>query len=181
MQLLHRGIILENWTERLWNDNSFRVMIPIMENIDDTDRLLLRALQADASESLETLAARASISVNTCWRRVKRLEEAGILQKRVALIDPERVGLGQTVFVAIRTREHSAGWVERFAKAVRAVPEVVEFYRMAGDVDYLLKVQVGSVRDYDRVYRDLISRIDLADVSATFAMECIKNTTELPL
>lgn len=181
MQLLHRGIILENWTERLWNDKSFRVMIPIMENIDDTDRLLLRALQADASESLETLAARASISVNTCWRRVKRLEEAGILQKRVALIDPERVGLGQTVFVAIRTREHSAGWVERFAKAVRAVPEVVEFYRMAGDVDYLLKVQVGSVRDYDRVYRDLISRIDLADVSATFAMECIKNTTELPL
>lgn len=181
MQLLHRGIILENWTERLWNDKSFRVTIPIMENIDDTDRLLLRALQADASESLETLAARASISVNTCWRRVKRLEEAGILQKRVALIDPERVGLGQTVFVAIRTREHSAGWVERFAKAVRAVPEVVEFYRMAGDVDYLLKVQVGSVRDYDRVYRDLISRIDLADVSATFAMECIKNTTELPL
>lgn len=152
-----------------------------MENIDDTDRMLLRALQADASESLETLAAHASISVNTCWRRVKRLEEAGILQKRVALIDPERVGLGQTVFVAIRTREHSAGWVERFAKAVRAIPEVVEFYRMAGDVDYLLKVQVGSVQDYDRVYRDLISRIDLADVSATFAMECIKNTTELPL
>ena len=152
-----------------------------MEKIDDTDRMLLRALQADASESLETLAARASISVNTCWRRVKRLEEAGILQKRVALIDPERVGLGQTVFVAIRTREHSAGWVERFTKAVRAIPEVVEFYRMAGDVDYLLKVQVGSVQDYDRVYRDLISRIDLADVSATFAMECIKNTTELPL
>ena len=181
MQPLHRGIILENWTGRLWSGKNFRVIIPIMENIDDTDRLLLRALQADASESLETLAARASISVNTCWRRVKRLEEAGILQKRVALIDPERVGLGQTVFVAIRTREHSAGWVERFAKAVRAVPEVVEFYRMAGDVDYLLKVQVGSVRDYDRVYRDLISRIDLADVSATFAMECIKNTTELPL
>ncbi|MEX1251656.1 MAG: Lrp/AsnC family transcriptional regulator [Hyphomonas sp.] len=152
-----------------------------MKNVDYTDRLLLRALQADASESLETLAARASISVNTCWRRVKRLEEAGIVQKRVALIDPERVGLGQTVFVAIRTREHSAGWVERFAKAVRAIPEVVEFYRMAGDVDYLLKVQVASVQDYDRVYRTLISRIDLADVSATFAMECIKNTTELPL
>jgi Lrp/AsnC family transcriptional regulator len=152
-----------------------------MENIDDTDRLILRALQADASTSLESLAAAASISVNTCWRRVKRLEEAGVLVRRVALVDPESVGLGQTVFVAIRTREHSADWVERFAKAVRSLPEVVEFYRMAGDVDYLLKVQVGSVKDYDRVYRALISRIDLADVSATFAMECIKNTTELPL
>jgi Lrp/AsnC family transcriptional regulator len=123
----------------------------------------------------------ASISVNTCWRRVKRLEEAGVLMRRVALVDPESVGLGQTVFVAIRTREHSADWVERFAKAVRSLPEVVEFYRMAGDVDYLLKIQVGSVKEYDRVYRALISRIDLADVSATFAMECIKNTTELPL
>lgn len=152
-----------------------------MVNIDDTDRLLLRALQADAGTSLESLAAAASISVNTCWRRVKRLEEAGILLRRVALVDPDRVGLGQTVFVAIRTREHSAGWVERFAKAVRSLPEVVEFYRMAGDVDYLLKIQVGSVQEYDRVYRTLISRIELADVSATFAMECIKNTTELPL
>ena len=150
------------------------------ENIDETDRLILRALQSDASESLEALAARASISVNTCWRRVKRLEESGLLMRRVALVDPEKAGLGQTVFVAIRTRDHSA-WLERFAKTVRAIPEVVEFYRMAGDVDYLLKVQVASVRDYDRVYRQLITRIDLADVSATFAMECIKNTTELPL
>ncbi len=152
-----------------------------MENLDETDRLLLRALQADAGESLESLAAQANISVNTCWRRVKRLEEGGILLRRVALVDPDKVGLGQTVFVAIRTREHSAAWLERFAKAVRSLPEVVEFYRMAGDVDYLLKVQVASVQDYDRVYRQLISRIDLADVSATFAMECIKNTTELPL
>src|SRR3990167_9385526 len=110
-----------------------------MENIDDTDRLILRALQADASTSLESLAAAASISVNTCWRRVKRLEEAGDLLRRVGLVDPESVGLGQTVFVAIRTREHSADWVERFAKGVRSLPEVVEFYRMAGDVDYLLK------------------------------------------
>lgn len=152
-----------------------------MENIDDTDRFLLRGLQVDASTSLESLAAGASISLNTCWRRVKRLEETGVLMRRVALVDPEKAGLGQTVFVAIRTREHSAAWLERFAAAVRAIPEVVEFYRMAGDVDYLLKVQVASVKDYDRVYRSLISRIDLADVSATFAMECIKNTTELPL
>lgn len=156
-------------------------MSAIPEMIDETDRALLRALQSDAGLSLESLAALASISVNTCWRRVKRLEEAGILTRRVALVDPDRVGLGQTVFVAIRTRDHSAAWLERFAQAVRAIPEVVEFYRMAGDVDYLLKIQVGSVGDYDRVYKSLIARIELADVSATFAMECLKNTTELPL
>lgn len=151
------------------------------EKIDETDRVLLRALQADARLSLEVLAEAASISLNTCWRRIKRLEEAGILARRVALIDPDRAGLGQTVFVAIRTREHSAAWLGRFAEAVRSIPEVVEFYRMAGDVDYLLKVQVASVADYDRVYKQLISRVDLADVSATFAMECLKNTTELPI
>lgn len=153
----------------------------MVENIDETDRLLLRALQADATLSLEALADRASVSVNTCWRRVKRLEEAGILTRRVALVDPEKIGLAQTVFVAIRTRDHSSQWLARFAEAVRTLPEVVEFYRMAGDVDYLLKVQTRSVQDYDRVYKTLIARVDLADVSATFSMECIKNTTELPV
>ncbi|MBY9066218.1 Lrp/AsnC family transcriptional regulator [Hyphomonas sp. WL0036] len=152
-----------------------------MEKIDETDRVLLRALQIDGATSLDSLAEIASISVNTCWRRIKRMEEAGILSKRVALVDPDKVGLAQTVFVAIRTRDHSAAWLERFAGAVRAIPEVVEFYRMAGDVDYLLKIQVGSVPDYDRVYKALIARVDLADVSATFAMECLKNTTELPI
>ncbi|MFN4183779.1 MAG: Lrp/AsnC family transcriptional regulator [Hyphomonas sp.] len=152
-----------------------------MEKIDETDRAILRALQADGSASLEMISELASISVNTCWRRVKRLEESGVLAKRVALIDPDKVGLSQTVFVAIRTRDHSAAWLARFSGAVRSIPEVIEFYRMAGDVDYLLKVQVGSVADYDRVYKALIARVDLADVSATFAMECLKNTTELPI
>lgn len=151
------------------------------EKIDDVDRILLRALQADATQSLESLAARADISTNTCWRRVKRLEESGLITRRVALIDPDRLGLGQTIFVAIRTRDHSSDWLKRFADAVRTVPEVVEFYRMAGDVDYLLKVQARSVQDYDRVYKALIARVDIADVSATFAMECLKNTTELPV
>lgn len=151
------------------------------EKIDDVDRILLRALQADATQSLESLAARADISTNTCWRRVKRLEESGLITRRVALLDPDRLGLGQTIFVAIRTRDHSSDWLKRFADAVRTVPEVVEFYRMAGDVDYLLKVQARSVQDYDRVYKALIARVDIADVSATFAMECLKNTTELPV
>ena len=151
------------------------------EKLDDVDRILLRALQADGTQSLESLAGRADISTNTCWRRVKRLEDSAVLARRVALIDPEKLGLNQTIFVAIRTRDHSAGWLKRFADAVRMIPEVVEFYRMAGDVDYLLKVQARSVQDYDRVYKALIARVDIADVSATFAMECLKNTTELPV
>jgi Lrp/AsnC family transcriptional regulator len=151
------------------------------EKLDDVDRILLRALQADGTQSLESLAGRADISTNTCWRRVKRLEESCVIARRLALIDPEKLGLNQTIFVAIRTRDHSAGWLKRFADAVRTIPEVVEFYRMAGDVDYLLKVQARSVQDYDRVYKALIARVDIADVSATFAMECLKNTTELPV
>lgn len=149
--------------------------------IDETDRRILRRLQADATQSLESLAAELSVSVNTCWRRVRRLEEAGVLTRRVALCDPDKLGLGQTVFVAIRTNDHSAAWLEAFAKTVAAIPEVVEFYRMAGDVDYLMKIAVASVADYDRVYKRLIGEMEIADVSASFAMECLKNTTELPV
>jgi len=156
-------------------------MMKIMNIIDETDRQILRQLQQDATTSLESLAEQLSVSVNTCWRRVRRLEESGVLQARVAICDPDQLGLGQTVFVAIRTRDHSAAWLKSFAKTVTAIPEVVEFYRMAGDVDYLLKIVVGSVGDYDRVYKALISKMEIADVSATFAMECLKNTTELPL
>ena len=152
-----------------------------MSMIDETDRQILRRLQHDATTSLESLAEALSVSVNTCWRRVRRLEDNGILTSRVAICDPDKLGLGQTVFVAIRTRDHSAAWLQAFAKTVSAIPEVVEFYRMAGDVDYLLKIIVGSVSDYDRVYKSLIERIEIADVSATFAMECLKNTTELPI
>ena len=152
-----------------------------MTMIDETDRQILRYLQQDATTSLESLADQLSVSVNTCWRRVRRLEEQGILKARVAICDPEALGLGQTVFVAIRTRDHSAQWLKSFAKTVSEIPEVVEFYRMAGDVDYLIKIVVGSVGDYDRVYKSLISQIEIADVSATFAMECLKNTTELPV
>lgn len=149
--------------------------------IDETDRQILRHLQRDASTSLETLAAQLSVSVNTCWRRVRRLEESGVLTSRVAICDPQKLDLGQTVFVAIRTNDHSAEWLETFAKTVARIPEVVEFYRMAGDVDYLLKIVVASVSEYDRVYKSLIKQIEIADVSATFAMECLKHTTELPI
>ncbi|MDJ0919533.1 MAG: Lrp/AsnC family transcriptional regulator [Henriciella sp.] len=152
-----------------------------MRSIDDTDRQILRLLQTDATTSLETIAERLSVSVNTCWRRVRRLEEDGVIQARVAICDPDKLDVGQTVFVAIRTSDHSSAWLDTFAKTVTEIPEVVEFYRMAGDVDYLLKVAVRSVADYDRVYKTLISKLEIADVSATFAMECLKNTTRLPI
>lgn len=152
-----------------------------MRKIDETDRRILKLLQADSTTPLESIAERLSVSVNTCWRRVRKLEEDGIILGRVAICDPERLGLGQTVFVAVKTSDHSSAWLKKFAKTVAAIPEVVEFYRMAGEVDYLLKIAVSSVADYDRVYKSLISKIEVADVSATFAMECLKNTTELPV
>ncbi len=149
--------------------------------IDATDRQILRILQNDATHSLETIASKVNVSVNTCWRRVKHLEETGVIVGRVAILNPEAVQLSQTVIVSIRTNNHSASWLDEFTKKTKNLPEVVEFYRMAGDVDYLLKIVVNTVADYDRVYKVLISDMEIADVSATFAMECIKNTTVLPV
>ncbi len=151
------------------------------EIIDDVDRKLLIALQQDATLSLETLADTLGVSTNTCWRRVKRLEEDGIILRRVSIVDAQALGFGQTVFIAVKTRDHSQEWLDRFAAIVSRIPDVVEFYRMAGEVDYLLKVICRDVSDYDRVYKTLIREMKFADVSATFAMECIKNTTEIPL
>jgi Lrp/AsnC family transcriptional regulator len=152
-----------------------------MVAIDDADRRLLRILQEDASCSMEELAQRASMSANTAWRRTRRLEEAGVIARRVVLLDPQKVGAGVTVFVAVRTNDHSDEWLEGFARAVRLIPEVIEFYRMAGETDYLLKIAVASITDYDRVYRKLIRSAKLSDVSSSFAMETIKHTTALPL
>lgn len=151
------------------------------ENLDHTDLRLISALQADASTPLEVLAANISVSVNTCWRRIKRMEELGIIRGRVTLIDPALVNLGQTVFMAVRTSDHSEAWMKRFCRIVDRIPEVQEFYRMAGEVDYLLKIQCRDVGGYDRVYKSIISQIEIADVSASFAMERIKFTTALPV
>ncbi len=152
-----------------------------MTELDDADKRLLRLVQEDASLSLDEMAQRTAMSTNTVWRRLKRLEDEGVLLRRVALVDPARVGAGVTVFVAVRTNDHSDEWLEGFARAVRTIPEVVEFYRMAGETDYLLKLAVASIADYDRVYRKLIRSARLHDVSSTFAMETIKYTTALPI
>jgi Lrp/AsnC family transcriptional regulator len=151
------------------------------QKIDELDRKLLAILQMDSSVSLEEIALRTSMSTNTAWRRIKRLEETGVIVKRVALISPEALGLGMTVFVGIKTADHSDAWLEGFAKAVALMPEVVEFYRMSGETDYLVKLLVESIADYDRVYKKLIRSAKLSDVSSSFAMETIKYTTAVPL
>jgi Lrp/AsnC family transcriptional regulator len=152
-----------------------------MGDFDRFDRKILHSLQDDASLSNAELAERVGLSPNACWRRVKRLEADGVIRKRVALLRERSVGLGVTVFVSVKTREHSADWLTGFARGVDDLPEVVEFYRMSGDTDYLLKIVVKDIEDYDRVYQKLISVAPLHDVSSSFAMERIKSSTALPL
>jgi len=149
--------------------------------LDSFDIAILAALQEDASRSVAEVAAGVNLSQNACWRRIKLLEEAGVIKKRVALIDPERVGCGVTVFVSLKAGEHSEGWLDAFAAKVARMPEVVEFYRMTGDVDYLLKLQVRDIKAYDEVYKSLIRLARLSDVSAAFAMEELKHTHAVPL
>jgi Lrp/AsnC family transcriptional regulator len=148
--------------------------------MDSIDRKLLSLLQDDASLPLQDVAARVGLSVNPCWRRIKRMESEGIIRARVAVLDPEKVGLNVTVFVRIKIREHSPEWVKRFASAVRSIAEIAECHRMGGDVDYMLKVIVADIAGYDRVYKELITKVPgLADVSALFSMERIKYTTKI--
>ena len=149
--------------------------------IDEADRRLLAILQEDSTLSLDELGQRTAMSANTVWRRIKRLEEDGVIVRRVAILDPVALGLGMTVFVSIRTADHSDDWLATFADAVRAIPEVVEFHRMSGETDYLLKILVASIADYDRVYKSLIRAAKLHDVSSSFVMETIKATTAAPL
>lgn len=150
-------------------------------SLDAADVRILSALQADATLSMAALAEIVHLSHNACWRRVKRLEDAGVIRARVTLLDAEALGVGVTVFVSVRAREHAQDWLDEFAAAVRDIPEVVEFYRMSGDVDYLLKLQVASIAAYDAVYKRLIKAARLTDVSSAFAMEELKHTTALPL
>lgn len=149
--------------------------------MDRIDRHILQVLQADATVSIQDVGERVGLSHNACWRRIKRLEESGVIRKRVALVDPKQVGYGVTVFVTVRTSHHTEEWLERFARGVAALPEVMEFYRISGDVDYLLKVLVADIAEYDRFYKKLIRIAPLYDVSSNFAMEQVKYTTEIPV
>jgi Lrp/AsnC family transcriptional regulator len=149
--------------------------------MDTIDRRLLDLLQHDAAQTIAELAGKVNLSSTACWKRVQRLEESGVIRKRVALLDATRLGVGVTVFVSIRTNQHNAQWLARFHAAVSAIPEVVEFYRMSGEVDYLLRVVVPDIAGYDSVYKRLIREVELSDVSSSFAMEQMKYTTALPL
>ncbi len=150
-------------------------------DIDDTDRRILRELQRDASLGVEVVGERVGLSRNACWRRIRRMEEDGVIRARVALVEPAALGLGLTVFIAVRTDRHDPEWLDAFTRAVRDMPEIQGVYRTSGDLDYLLKARVADVQAYDRLYQRLIRRIALTDISASFVMEEIKETTELPV
>ena len=149
--------------------------------MDRLDRKILRLLQEDSTLAVADLAKKVGLSATPCWRRIQRLEREGYIRQRVALMDPARLNVGVTVFVSIRTSQHNEQWFKRFTAVVTAIPQIVEFYRMSGDVDYLLRVVVPDIKGYDAVYQRLIREIELSDVSSSFAMEQIKYTTALPL
>lgn len=150
-------------------------------NLDSIDMQLLALIQSDGSISTEAMSQQVGISKTPCWRRIQRLEKDGFIKRHVALLDAEKLHLGVSVFVQIKTNQHDANWAIEFARIVSGFPEVVEFYRMAGEYDYLLRVLVKDIPAYDRFYKQLISSTALTDVTSNFAMEQIKYTTELPL
>ena len=149
--------------------------------MDAIDRKILAVVQEDASLSVADIGQRVGLSSTPCWKRLQRLEADGVITRRVALIDPDKIGLGTTVFVSVETGDHSQDWLKRFAETVGAMPEVMEFYRMAGDVDYMLRVAVPDIAGYDAFYKRLIATVPLKNVTSRFAMERIKSTTALPI
>ena len=149
--------------------------------MDATDRRILAILQDDSALPIAEVASRVNLSQTPCWRRIQRLEEKGIIRKRVALIDPLAIGLRLTVYVEIETGDHSSDWLSRFAATILDLPEVMEVYRMAGDVDYLLRVVVGNMDEFDKFYRRLIELLPMKNVTSRFAMEQVKSTTAYPI
>lgn len=149
--------------------------------MDDTDRRILRILQDDSSLSVSDVARRVGLSASPCWKRIKKLQKEGIIRRQTAILDAERLGFGLTVFVSIVTGEHSSTWLNDFAEQITAMPEVLEFHRMAGDVDYMLKIVVPDMRSFDAFYKRLTDITALTEVTSRFSMETIKETTALPV
>ena len=149
--------------------------------MDDINRKILKILQVDATVPVAEIAARVGLSTTPCWRRIQAMERSGLIQRRVAVLDRKKLNVGVTVFVRLKTSQHNSEWLESFATAVADIEEVVEFYRMSGDVDYLLKIVVPDIDTYDSVYKRLIRSANLSDVSSSFAMEEIKHTTAVPV
>lgn len=159
-----------------------RDKIPRMTTeLDKTDRSILRLLQKNAALSVDDVSAQVHLSRNACWRRIKAMEQAGVIKARVALVDPASAGVPLTAMVLIRTSAHDAAWIKKFQSTLQSFPEVVGAYRMTGDLDYVLRVRVADVPAYDAFYKRLTSRISVSDISASFVMEEIKETTAVPL
>ena len=152
-----------------------------MRQLDRTDRKILAILQEDSSLAVADVAARVGLSQTPCWRRIQRLRTDGIIERTVALVQPEAIGLGLTVFISIEALDHSPEWLDGFKQAVSAMPEVMEVHRMAGDIDYLIRVAVADMAAFDAFYRDLIKAVPLKNVSSHFAMERVKSTTAFPI
>jgi len=149
--------------------------------MDAIDRQIISILQDNAETPIQAIADQVNLSTTPCWRRIQKLKDLGVIRKQVALCDPRKLNVGVTVFISVRTNQHSQSWLNKFAQHVADIPEVIEFYRMSGDVDYLIRVVVPDIGTYDSVYKRLISIADLHDVSSSFAMEQIKYTTALPV
>ncbi|YCI28239.1 Lrp/AsnC family transcriptional regulator [Erwinia sp. PK3-005] len=150
--------------------------------LDKTDRKLLALLQQDCTLSLQTLADAVNLTTTPCWKRLKKLEDDGIIRGRVALLDKEKLGLGLTAFMLIKTQQHNREWYQEFVSVVQGLPEVMAFYRMVGEYDYLLRIQVADMKQYDALYKRLVNGVSgLIDVTSSFAMEEIKYTTALPV
>lgn len=149
--------------------------------MDDKDKKILTLLQEDAMMPVAEVASHVGLSTTPCWRRIQKLEEEGVIRKRVALLDRHKLNVGVTVFVAVKTRHHVTDWLEKFKGALDSIPEVVEAYRLSGDIDYLLRIVVPDIEAYDGVYKRLIEMVEFSDVSSSFAMEDMKFTTALPV
>jgi len=152
-----------------------------MSDFGTIDRRIMGELQRDAAQSLDALGESVGLSRNACWRRVRALEAAGVIKARVALLDPVQLDLPLMVFIQIRTSAHAPDWLEKFSTATRAMPEILGVYRMSGDLDYLIRARVADMAGYDQLYQRLIRKVPLSDVSASFVMEEIKETTQLPV
>jgi Lrp/AsnC family transcriptional regulator len=149
--------------------------------MDEIDRLLLDILQQDATLSIAQMAERVGLSATPCWKRIQKLEDQGVVTRRVAIVDPDRIGVGLSVLVSVEAGEHTPEWLGRFSAGVAAMPEVMEVYRMAGDVDYMLRVAVADMTEYDAFYKRLIAVAPMKNVTSRFAMERMKHTTAYPL
>lgn len=149
--------------------------------IDSIDKKILRLLQKDCTLPATEIASRVGLSATPCWRRIQKLEEENFIRARVALLDSVKLNVDVTAFIAVRTNQHNRAWLDKFEKAVSDMDEVVDFFRLSGDIDYLIRVALPNIKAYDAFYKRLIEKVDLSDVNCMFAMETIKSTTELPL